>query len=209
MMPNNLSDDELSALSVGSGAYTPGENIDEPSPEIVERAKHIVDEVRAGRPMSEVTHSGERAPSELGVAQDQDFSTDDKHAFIAHILHGVPFTKTYEVLGGRMRVTFGTVEPDIDYMLKAEVKRYGHERSLYMKYLMAASLKSIETDTEGTSFNMFSNCRREAVPELYKVWYTGFSREKYAMLRDLFKQFREQVDTFVRKCSTPDFWPTP
>jgi hypothetical protein len=168
----------------------------DPTPEVVERAQVLVNGAASGSMDS-------KQVVESVTTQ------DDRLRFLAHLLGGIPYRKTYEILGGAQAVTFTTISAVLDTALAklALEDAKEHRKAKYLDYLMLASLLSVRTGDSVVEFA--PDADPKAFRVAYEAWFVDLNREQYLVLRGLFDRFRGELDAMLGKVDDPSFWPTP
>lgn len=170
-MANLLSEDELERLE-GSVASVP-DTIPE---EVVARAK------------------------ELSQPQARDVGTEDKLKFLAYMVEGRQFEKTYDLFDGSLKVSFTTISSAADHDLVVQTKEAGGDKGLYTRKLFAASLSGVHPAPPGLTYDN---------PDRTLDGLMLLGKERYDLLFSTFKRFRELVRELLQKAESPDFWRAP
>lgn len=209
--PEVPNEQELEALS-GGRTTRPAPEMPDPEPEVLERAQQILDRAADGSEDPQVVEGDQPLPGESQVHTDPSLTARQKLDFLAHILGGQPYTRSYELLAGNMVLTFRTISARLDSVLAslaaAEASDSRQARhALYTNYLLAASLHKVTTRGQTHELQVFPNDE----PDLraYRSWFAGLNREQYLLLLQTFRTFRRELDQLLDKADDPDFWPTP
>jgi hypothetical protein len=207
---NTPTDQELEALTTG-GTSRPAPSMPDPEPEVLERAQQILDRAADGSEDPQVTVGDQPLPGESAVHTDRSLTAGQKLAFLAHILGDQPYSRTYQLLAGRLTLTFSTISATLDSALaslaSAESADRTHRRALYTNYLLAACLSRVQEGEQVSEPRIF----RSDTPDLraYQSWFNSLNREQYLVILQAFRTFRRELDLMMDKADDPDFWPTP
>lgn len=219
--PITPSDEELRSLMGARTRKDAGPHMPDPEPEVLQRAQRILDEAKAGVAQSTVTTGdGDERQVRAGQALfDPEVDNDDKVAFMAHVLGGKSFERTYSFLDGQIKITFESIMAAKDMML-AELVRYEetkgyaqeHDRkSRYAAYLRAASLKSIQFDTDPPiRYNIFADSGKFTDHRnAYQEWMSQLTRVQYQLIKEAHRDFQGRLQKLMSKVDDPVFWRTP
>lgn len=171
----------------------------EPTPEVVARAKQLVQQLKGGSFSTE----------------QQDVDQKTKISFLAHILEGAAFKKEYPLFDGQMKVVFHTIpatwENEVLRHVSKEVE--GSERKvLYNRYLALISFclisyrHSVKPDIETSPL---TTLQPQQLPALLKSLEAMFSRTELLLLEGVFKEYRDLLTRLLKEAHTPSFWQTP
>ena len=174
-------EDELAALQ--SGAAFSLDEMPDPSPEIVERAKALIGQEAA-------------IPEE---APEPEIPEAKLLAFMAHLLGGVSYKETQILLGGRLELTFSTISAQLDTLCAKAVIDYP-EKEREVRYQDCVMLASICPPILTLADKPDSTLDK---------WKASVSNEYYSLVRDAYQRFRGSLDRMLEKADDPNFWPAP
>lgn len=139
---------------------------------------------------------------------------DAKIAFLAHMLTGVPFIRSYDIARVGF-VEFATVSPAELSLIRRLVHRdeqydpaatKQNRNSRLSAYLAVASIQKLELD--GKDIRVLDS-RSWDSPASYNAFLERIPLGLYEVLLSLYREFSELFDTLIRKVKDRSFWPTP
>jgi len=209
------SDEQLQELAIGTPNESSQEKEDplkdmpDPEPHVVERAQKLVDDMQQGKKFSQVIDSEKKEKKR--AEKSDDIPKKSRVEFLAHILEGVPFRKTYEFFDRKFTVTFRTLskseEAQLLKIIAAEEVPQPQQEQVFFQLLLAASIESYTVEGKKHRIAIFGTVAPEEDPlERYREWMTETSRERYQILKRAHKQFRRLLAIMIEEAGSPDFW---
>jgi len=149
---------------------------------------------------------------------------EDKREWVAHVLGAPRFRKTYDLMGGQVKVTFRnrTQEEDdaVFAQLAEDIKtgslpdrqpvflnvEYGHRMHVYF---MAYSVEQIRSSSGKVAVDFtdpLSNVGSNATTAMLDRLKKGVSQGLYQNLIEMQRRFESVIRTLVARGSDPNFW---
>ncbi len=199
--------DKLGATKDAAPSSYPASEVPDPEPEVLERAQQILDGLTAGEAFS--TQTTKPAEPEL--------SEEERLRFVAHIMDGKPYTADYSLLGGRLVLSFKSIDAELEgqitkLVLGQEAQQAGtpaDRNARYTNYLMLCSLASMTCNGQTTMPSKIGMSIKPAqLAESYTEWATKTNRAQYRLILDSFNDFDRRMQVMLEKANDPSFWPT-
>jgi hypothetical protein len=154
-------------------------------------------------------------------------SEDDKYHFAQTVLFGAPFTRRYELLGGRLKVSFRTLSTtSADLCLRqcgldtaaGELKTLNEFVPRLISYRMAAALASVwvddvEYDVAGPADQMLAEARQKVdltpLPALLRAVRSMKPLDQepvWRLLQVQYQRFARLAAVLEARADDPNFW---
>jgi hypothetical protein len=199
-MPD-LSEDQLRALETGAVkvAIQPTNSIPDPEPAVIARAQEIYTELKTGK----------AAPVEDTI------SDSDKVAFLAHILEGVVYTKTYKLFNDNMLLSFRTISSTVQDLahtlsISEEHTEPGctpENRAARFNSLIACLSITAINGMAVHKYNLNTNSL-QALSESWKALKVIVSTAELALIKQQYAVFANHLSELIKRAEDPSFWPT-
>ena len=199
-----LSSDELASLAGNPQPKPTAPAIDPPSPEVMGKARELLNRLlEPKRP----------------AVQDDPVDPEDKRQFLGFILTQTRFCKTYQLLGGAVKLTFGTMtERTKELTIRAAAEHAKLEkasgaldRELFVLsgYQAIASLRTIESDGKVVEYGVGDVEDLATLRKEYHAITSGLPDPLFEIIRNQYGRFCNLVDTLIGRADDPSFWTTP
>lgn len=151
----------------------------------------------------------------------------DKERFLASLLGGIPFTKTFELFGGKVSVTFQTLtcrqqeetskqcwlDSNHEVTMVTDKQAMAESRVVqFAQYLFTASLKEISSPGDlPRAYHPFDEAGNPAAGILpikvaHRKLRDDFPWPLYNALMQVHERFCELCNTMTREAQNPSFW---
>ncbi len=192
---------ELDGLMTGAVPQSSTPGVPPPSPKVVARAKEIV-----------------TGTDQVVATIDTDPLTDDDRVrFLAHVLSGKPFQKTYELFGV-LTVEFGVISATAERLIQRalgedEAKGQGSvadRKARYTDYSVFLAIRRLEFD--GADKKPKCPTENPTVEDLQRCalgFYAGLTKPVYQALRTQYGRFNGIYKNLMGRAQDSPFWTTP
>jgi len=200
MEGNLITPDELESLASGVPTQEPKkQDIPTPEPEVVARAQELY---KANQSNATVTTE---------PAVQDPIKIADKVEFLAHVLEGKEYRKSYKLLDDQLYLEFRTISAErhelIGRVMLEEDRffRYPEESNVlrYRRMLAVASLTRFDKEL----IYLFNPSVSEQINlGSWQSFTRAYSKTQLQVILEAFERFDGQLQEMIRKVDDPSFW---